>query len=465
MKIISTNPSRNYEVIGEVEASTEQEVKEAVAEARAAQPEWAALSQAERNAAIESFVKICNNHAEEIAELMSREMGKPINQARSQVKENPDFFQAQMDMAEKVLAPEIVYEDETQRHYLTREPLGVIACITPWNFPFLNLPWQMGQALLAGNTVVFKQSEEVIVFSQLMAKLIAESDMPEGVWTAVFGDGAVGEMLVQQPVDAIMFTGSTRTGQRITELAAKTSTRVLTEMGGSAPGIVFEDADVPAIIDTLYIMRYDNTGQYCDGLKRLLVHETKLDEVLEALKKVNAGKRVGDALDEITDLGPLVAKRQVDLLKGQLQDAFGKGAKVVFGGKEPAGLQGAYFEPTLLTDISFDMRVWKEEVFGPVLPLVTFKTEDEAIKLANDTIYGLGAFVFTKDNERYMRVARQLQTGIVAHNNALYFSTITPFGGYKASGNSRSLGVEGFHEVTQIKVISEEKPQEMAAQG
>lgn len=457
MKITSTNPSRNYELIGEVEASTEQEVKDAVAKARAAQPKWAALTQAERNAAIESFVKVCDKHASEIAELMSREMGKPISHARSQVKESADLFKAHIDIAEKAFAPEIVYEDDTQRHHLTREPLGVIACITPWNFPFLNLPWQMGQALLAGNAVVFKQSEEVIVFSQLMAQLIAESDIPEGVWAAVYGDGSVGEMLVQQPVDAIMFTGSTRTGQRITELAAKTSTRVLTEMGGSAPGIVFEDADISTIIDTLYMMRFDNTGQYCDGLKRLLVHESKLDEVLEALKKVNATKKVGDALDEKTDFGPLVAKRQLDLLKEQLQDALDKGAKIVFGGKEPANLKGAYFEPTLLTNISFAMRVWQEEVFGPMLSVVTFATEEEAVKLANDTIYGLGAFVFTADKERYMRVAKQLQTGIVAHNNALYFSTVTPFGGYKASGNSRSLGIEGFHEVTQIKIISEEK--------
>jgi acyl-CoA reductase-like NAD-dependent aldehyde dehydrogenase len=457
MKIASTNPSRNYEVVGEVEVSTEQQVREAVAKARAAQPAWAALTQAERNAAVESFMQICSEHAEEIAELMSREMGKPIAQARAQVAESPSFFKAQIEMAGKVLAPQVVYEDETQRHHLTREPLGVVACITPWNFPFLNLPWQMGQALLAGNTVVFKQSEEVIVFSQLMAQLIAASAIPEGVWTVVYGDGNVGEMLVQQPIDAILFTGSTRTGQRITELAAKTSTRVLTEMGGSAPGIIFEDADVPTIIETVYSMRFDNTGQYCDGLKRLLVHESKVDEVLEALAKVNATKRVGDALSEESDIGPLVAKRQVDLLKEQLQDALDKGAKVVFGGKEPVGLQGAYFEPTLLTGISFAMRVWKEEVFGPVLPVVTFKTEEEAIKLANDTMYGLGAFVCTTDKDRYMRVAKQLQTGIVAHNNALYFSTVTPFGGYKASGNSRSLGVEGFHEITQVKVISEEK--------
>jgi acyl-CoA reductase-like NAD-dependent aldehyde dehydrogenase len=384
-------------------------------------------------------------------------MGKPITQSRSQVKDGADFFHAQMQTIEKALAEEIVYEDKAQRHHLVREPLGVVACITPWNFPFLNIPWQAGQALLAGNTVVFKQSEEIIVFAELISTLAAQSKLPEGVFNVILGDGRVGEILVQEPVDAILFTGSTDTGQRITELAAKRSTRILTEMGGSAPGIVLEDADVPTIIDTLYMARFENTGQFCDGLKRLLVHESRLDEVLEALKEVNAGKKMGDALDEDTDLGPLVAKRQVDTLKEQMQDALDKGAKVVFGGKEPQNLEGAYYEPTVLTNITSDMRVWKEEVFGPVLPVVAFRTEDEAVKLANDTIYGLGAYVFTTDKDCYFRVAKQIQSGIVGHNNALYFSTNTPFGGYKASGNSRTLGTEGFHEVTQVKVISEEK--------
>lgn len=457
MNITSTNPSRNYEVIDEIAAATEREIKDAVTKARAAQPAWAALTPEERSKAIQSFVAVCKERATEIAELMAKEMGKPIKQARSQVDETFGYFQAYADMAKDTLAPQVVFENDTERHHLTREPLGVTAAITPWNFPFLNIPWQVGQALLAGNTILYKPSEEIIVFGQLITKLVAESDLPEGVFTVILGDGAVGELLVQQPVDAILFTGSTRTGQHITEAAAKTSTRVLTEMGGSAPGIVFEDADVPKIIDTLYTMRFDNTGQYCDGLKRLLVHESKLDEVLAALKKVNATKKVGDALDENTDIGPLVAKRQLDLLKEQVQNALDKGASVVFGGKEPEGLQGAYYEPTVLTNISFDMRVWKEEVFGPVLPVVTFKTEEEAVQLANDTIYGLGAFVFTQDKERYLRIARQLQTGIVAHNNALYFSFNSPFGGYKASGNSRTGGGEGFHEVTQVKLISEEK--------
>ncbi len=457
MKITSTNPSRNYEVIGEVESTTEQEVTAAVAKARAAQPAWAMLSQNERNTAIDSFVEICVQHAEEIAQIMAIEMGKPIAQSRAQVTEGLNYFRAYTQMAYQALAPQVVYENATERHHLTREPLGVIACITPWNFPFLNIPWQAGQALIAGNAVLYKPSEEVIVFAKLIANLAVKSELPEGIFTVILGDGTAGEYLVRQPIDAILFTGSTVTGQHIIELAANNSTRVLAEMGGSAPGIIFEDADVPAIIETLYAMRFDNTGQYCDGLKRLIVHKSKLDEVLTTLSRINTTKKVGDALDEKTDIGPLVAKRQLDSLITQVQDALDQGAKTVFGGKKPKNLQGAFFEPTVLTNITFDMRVWKEEVFGPVLPIVTFKTEDEAIQLANDTIYGLGAFIFTTNKARYLRVARQLQTGIVAHNNALYFSTASPFGGYKKSRNSRTGGIEGFHEVTQIKLISEEK--------
>jgi acyl-CoA reductase-like NAD-dependent aldehyde dehydrogenase len=456
-KLVSTNPSRNYEVIDEVSVSTEQDIQDVMVKARVAQPKWAALSQAERNQAIRSFVEVCQQQSEEIAEITAREMGKPIVQAREQVIEAFKYFEAYMEMAETALAPEVVFENDTERHHLTREPLGVIACITPWNFPFLNIPWQAGQALISGNTILYKPSEEIIVFAELITQLVAESQLPEGVFTVLLGDGTVGKQLAQQPVDAILFTGSTRTGQRITELATKHSTRVLTEMGGSSPGIVFEDTDVPAIIDTLYTMRFDNTGQYCDGLKRLLVHESKLEEVLKLLKQVNANKKVGDALDETTDIGPLVARRQLDTIKTQVQDALDKGANIVFGGKEPESLEGAYYEPTVLTNITFDMRVWKEEVFGPVLPVVTFKTESEAIRLANDTIYGLTAFVFTTDKQRYLRVARQLQAGAIAHNNALYFNTNSPFGGYKASGNSRTGGIEGFHEVTQVKLVSEEK--------
>ncbi len=402
-------------------------------------------------------MKVCEARLEDIAQIMSKEMGKPISSSRDSITQTFNEFEDYMQQAEAAMAPSVVFENSSERHIQTFEPRGVIAAITPWNFPFNNISFQVGQALIAGNTVIMKPSEEIVLFTQLIAELVAESDLPDGVLVPIIGDGQVGELLVRQDVDMILFTGSTQTGQRITEIAAERSIPVLTEMGGSAPGIVFEDADIPKVIEMLAGARFDNTGQYCDGLKRAIVHKSKYDEVIEALKEYVANTKVGDQLDEDTKLGPLVAKRQLEKLEVQVADAIEKGAEVVVGGKQPQGLEGAYYKVTVLTNITPDMRVWKEEVFGPVLPVVTFETEEEAIQLANDTEYGLGAYVFTEDLERYRRVARQIQAGNIAHNTAWYFSPKTPFGGYKKSGNGRSQGTVGFHEVCQIKVIAEEK--------
>lgn len=457
MKITSTDPSNNYAVLGQAEAASEADVVEAIQKARAAQSAWANLSLSERCKKIESFMNVCKDRAEEIAQIMTAEMGKPITAARGQVAEALEYFADYIKQAEEVLKPTVVFENATEKHIQHYEPKGVIVAITPWNFPFLNVPFQAGQALIAGNTVVYKPSEEVVLFTRLLSELIEQSDLPKGVFIPIIGDGKVGEVLVSQPVDTILFTGSTKTGQRITELAAAHSTPVLTEMGGSAPGIVFEDADIEKVIDMLADMRFGNTGQYCDGLKRLIVHTSKYEAVLDGLKKYAAKTKVGNPLEEDTKIGPLVSKRQLDTLVTQVKDATDKGATILVGGKQPNGLQGAYYEITVLTNITFDMRVWKEEVFGPVLPVVTFDTEEEAVTLANDTIYGLGGYIFTEDVKRFRRVAAQLKTGNVGHNTALYFSPATPFGGYKKSGNGRSQGTAGFHEVTQIKVTSEEK--------
>ena len=457
MKIVSTNPGNNYEVVGEVEAATEADLTNAVMSARKAQPGWAALPLDERCEKIRSFLKVCGEHLEDIAQIMSKEMGKPIVSSRDSVTQTFEEFEDYMQQAGQALAPSVVFESENEKHMQTFEPRGVIAAITPWNFPFNNISFQVGQALIAGNTIVIKPSEEIVLFTQLIAELAKKSELPEGVFVPIVGEGKVGEMLVRQDVDMVLFTGSTQTGQRITEIAAERSIPVLTEMGGSAPGVVFEDADVSKIIEMLAGARFDNTGQYCDGLKRAIVHKSKCDEVLNALKKYAANTKVGNQLEEDTKLGPLVAKRQLDKLKDQVADALDKGAKVLVGGKQPEGLQGAYYEVTVLTDVNDSMRVWNEEVFGPVLPVVTFETEEEAVTLANDTEYGLGAYVFTEDKERYLRVAKQIQAGNIAHNTAWYFNPKTPFGGYKKSGNGRSQGTVGFHEVSQIKVISEEK--------
>jgi acyl-CoA reductase-like NAD-dependent aldehyde dehydrogenase len=448
MKITSTNPSRNYEVIGEVEISTEQDIEQAVERTREAGKAWANLTVEERCKALASFVEISKKRYEEIARLIATETGKPITQARANVDEGIHYFEAFFDMAKASLAPKIVFQNDTEAHYLVKEPRGVFAVITPWNFPFLNIPFQCGQALIAGNTVVYKTSEENLLFAKLAAELVKASDIPPGVFEVIYGDGKVGELLARQKVDAISFTGSTKTGQTLARIAAETMTPLLTEMGGSAPAIIFEDCDIENIIGTLYEGRFSGSGQDCCGIKRLIVHESKVQETLEILKSVVESKKVGDALDEDTDIGPLVARRQLEILESQVADALEKGAKIITGGKRPENLDGAYYLPTILT----------EEVFGPVLPVVTFKTEEEAVRLANDTIYGLGAYVFTNSPERYARVAKQIQTGEISQNNTTFFSPSSPFGGQKQSGNSHSGGQAGFDEVTKIKLISQEKP-------
>jgi acyl-CoA reductase-like NAD-dependent aldehyde dehydrogenase len=456
-KLISTNTSRNFQVVGEVEASTRDQVQEAVAQARGAQPQWAALSVADRCRRVGSFVKNARDRAEEIALLIATETGRPISSARDNVSSGIDYFDSYLGMAEKALEPHITLETYTEVHRVVREPWGVVAAICPWNYPFLNVAWQCGQALLSGNSVVYKNSEENPLFSQLLAELISDSEIPSGVFNVVFGDGQVGEWLARSDVNLISFTGSTTTGRKLAKIAGEKFIPFVAELGGSAPLIVFPDVDDTESAEFIVARRFKNAGQACDAVKRLIVHERLYATFVEALDKAISTKKVGDALDDDTVIGPLISKQQRELIEAQVQDARDKGAKVVTGGRRPAGLNGAYYEPTLLTFVTTDMRVWQEETFGPVLPMVAFKDEDEAIALANDTVYGLGAHVLTDDKNRFRRVAAQIQSGMVAHNQISYAHPENPFGGYKQSGMGRTNGQSGFHEMTQIKLISEEK--------
>ena len=229
------------------------------------------------------------------------------------------------------------------------------------------------------------------------------------------------------------------------------------ELGGSAPGIVFEDADVDKVIESIYFNKFLNCGQICDGLKRLIVHESKFVEVVEKLKRIVESKKIGVAEDKETEIGPLVTKRQLELLQKQMEDAISKGAEVITGGKTPEGLKGAFYKPTLITKVNRDMEVWQEEVFGPVLPIVSFKTYDEAIELANDTKYGLGSYIFTEDKQKFEKASAEIKTGMVSHNNVIYLKPCNPFGGNKDSGLGREHGKYGFHELCQIKIIAMEK--------
>jgi acyl-CoA reductase-like NAD-dependent aldehyde dehydrogenase len=456
MKLSSRNPSKSYEVVGEVEISTPEEIQAKVANAHVAKKAWRDLGV---NGRIELLRKVSAKFAEakeRIARLEAEEMGMPLKEAMDDMDYNLEYLNSYLDKGAEYLKPLITLDNDKELHAVYHEPYGVTACIVPWNFPFANWVWQCAQNLVAGNAVVFKHSEE----SQLTGKLIEEivnSELPEGVFNEVYGDGSVGEALVKEDVNLICFTGSSKTGIKINESAAGRLVPTAMELGGSAPGIIFEDANVEEIIETIFTARFMNCGQMCDALKRLIVHESKVDEVIAKLTELIKAKRIGDASDEQTDFGPLVAERQLDLLEEQMADAIEKGAKVVIGGKRPDGLDGAYYEPTLLTGITKDMRVWQEEVFGPVLPIVPFSDEAQAIRMANDTQYGLGAYVFTNDNDRFMRVAQQLESGMVSQNTLSYINVCNPFTGYKMSGGGREHAQFGFDEVTQIKVIARVK--------
>lgn len=455
-KLKSINPSYN-KVLGEVEISTKKEILEKISNAHKAKEEWDRLGVVGRVKILREVAANILKQKEAIASLTSNEMGMPISLSRSDVDDSMHYFNWYLDNAEKYLSSEIVFEDEKVLHTVFREPIGVSANITPWNFPMSNFVWSVIQPLIAGNVVIYKTSEEVVLTGKLIESIVSESGLPDGVFSEVYGDGEIGKILANGDIDLICFTGSTSIGKYLYKLAANKFIKVFLELGGSAPGIIFEDCDVDRTIDSFFGNRFLYSGQMCDGLKRLIVHEDKVDEVVNKLIKMISNTKVGDALAEDTVIGPLVSEKQLITLERQVKDAIDKGAKVEIGGEKLDLNGGFFYKPTVLTKIKFNMQVWKDEVFGPVLPVVTFKTEEEAVKLANDTKYGLGGFIFTEDKAKAKRVAQQLKTGMIQINNANYVKPTSPFGGYKASGIGRQHGKYGFHELTQIKVVADEK--------
>lgn len=301
-KIISTNPS-NYEILGEVEISTENEMQEKVKKAHASQKEWHSIDLLRRIEFLKSLLPLFTLQKEKLALLASREMGMPYSQALDDVNSGIEYFSWYLENAEQYLKPEVTFEDENEIHKVIYEPKGVVAVIVPWNFPFSNFIWQVGQNLIVGNTVVFKHSEETPLFGKELEKIFVDSKVPSGVFSEVYGDGKVGDMLVHQDINMICFTGSSKVGKQLYKIGAEKFIPVLMELGGSAPGIVFEDADVDKVIESIYFNKFLNCGQVCDGLKRLIVHESKFDEVVEKLKRIVESKKVGVAEDKDKWLG------------------------------------------------------------------------------------------------------------------------------------------------------------------
>lgn len=452
--IKSLNPAKNYQVIGGVEVSSEEEIKRAVVAANNAKKLWKETPLKERIKLLRATEKLFKEHAEEMAQLITKEVGTAITECRDEVNWNWSYWDWFLDNAEKALAPETTYEDDNMIHQIVYEPVGTAAVITPWNLPFDLFVWGVIPNLLAGNTVIYKASEECILTGKLLAKMMRQSPLPKGVFQAIHGNGKQGEALVNQDIDLIWFTGSTVVGQRLYELAGKKFIRAVLEMGGSNPVIVFADADLDKAAASIAVKRFMFGGQTCDADKRLIVEKSVEKELVQKLKTIIEAIVVGDPEKPATHMGPLVAKRQLILLKAQLKDALDKGSKIVAQAPLDKSLKGAYFPPTLLVNIKPSMRVWREEVFGPILPMMTFKTEAEAVKMANETEFGLGSQVFTTDLKKAQRVASQIGAGNVDINGVGHFKPMSPFGGYKLSGMGREHGVHGMRELCQVKVIT-----------
>lgn len=456
-ELLSTNPAKNYAEIGSVPISTATEIHEKVAKAHQAKSAWKSIGVEGRVALLTPIRDEFAARANEMAEVIMRETGKPITQSLAEANGYISDITWFLENGPNALKDEITHEDESSTHRIVYEPTGVAAAIAPWNFPFGMAVWGTFGNLVAGNPVVFKTSEECPLTGKLFEEIMLSKDLPEGVFSEVYGAGDVGKTLSESDINLIWFTGSTRTGKALYKTAADKFIKAVLEMGGSSPVVVFDDIDVAEAAQTVFDGRFQHCGQVCAALKRLIVHEAVADELASELKKLVEAQIMGDPADKATQIGSLVAKRQVELAESQLQDAMDKGAEVIAQTPIPNSLEGAFMQPVVLRNITKDMRVWQEETFAPILPLVTFSNEAEAVELANDTPYGLNARVMSKDIERAERVGAQIDAGSIEINNGDRWLACNPFGGYKDSGLGRELGSHGLQELSQVKLVSKSK--------
>ncbi len=445
------NPTTE-QVIGSVPAGSSDDVNLAVAAAKRAFPEWANSSVETRMAALNDLSLALKELTEELAQTITAEVGTPIGYSRMAMVGTPRVVaRSYAKMLESY-----EWEHEIRNSVIVKEPVGVCAFITPWNFPLHQIVGKVAPALAAGCTMVLKPSKEAPLNAFLLADILHDIGLPPGVFNLVSGHGSeVGEFLSGHPdVDMVSFTGSTGAGIRVSQAAAPTVKRVTLELGGKSANVILDDADVIRAAKSSIGACYQNSGQTCSALTRLIIPVAQKEEILEVVKQRVEGYTPGNPLDENTRCGPMVSSKQQASVHNYIQSAIDEGATLIAGGTEmPDGIETGFFvRPTAFADVTPDMTIWKEEVFGPVLTITTYQSEEEALSLANDSIYGLSGGVWSGDAERAMEFAKGMRTGQVSINGGP-FNVSAPFGGYKQSGNGRELGLEGLDEFLEIKAI------------
>lgn len=448
-----TNPATG-EVLGTIPKLGAGETKRAIAAANAAWPAWRAKTASERSAILRRWAELMLEHQEDLGRLMTAEQGKPLAEAKGEITYAASFLEWFAEEAKRIYGDIIPAHQGDKRIVVIKQPIGVCAAVTPWNFPSAMITRKAGAALAAGCTMVAKPATATPFSALALAKLAEEAGLPAGVFNVITGaSGAIGGEMTSNPlVRKLTFTGSTEVGKQLVEQCAGTMKKVSMELGGNAPFIVFDDADIDAAIEGAMISKYRNTGQTCVCTNRFLVQDGVYDAFAEKLADKVQSLRVGDGLAGEAEQGPLIDMAAVEKVEEHIKDALSGGARIVTGGKRHS-LGGSFFEPTVIADVKDSMKVAREETFGPLAPLFRFNTEEEAIHMANDTEYGLAAYFYTRDLARSWRVGEALEYGMVGLNTGLISTAIAPFGGIKESGLGREGSKYGCDDYLEIKYL------------
>jgi len=434
-----------------------EEARKAIDAANAAFPAWAAKTAKERAAVMRRWFDLMNQHANDLAVLMTAEQGKPLAEAKGEVVYGASFIEWFAEEAKRVSGDVMASTWSDKRMVVLKQPVGVCAAITPWNFPIAMITRKVAPAIAAGCTIVIKPAEQTPLSALAMAELAQRAGFPPGVINVVTADAQrsveIGKALCESPiVRHLSFTGSTPVGRILMQQCAPTVKKLALELGGHAPFIVFEDADLDAAVEGALISKYRNAGQTCVCTNRFYVHESVYDAFIEKLAAGAARIKVGSGFEQGVAQGPLIDDQAVAKVEEHVADAVAKGAKVLAGGKLHA-LGGTFYEPTVLGNVSADMKVMREETFGPVAAVAKFSTEEEAIAAANDTEFGLAAYFYSRDVGRVWRVGEKLEYGMVGINTGLISNEVAPFGGVKQSGLGREGSKYGIDEYLEMKYL------------
>jgi succinate-semialdehyde dehydrogenase/glutarate-semialdehyde dehydrogenase len=440
--------------IADVPLMTAAETARAIEAAAVALPAWQAKTAKERAAGLRRWFELIIENTEDLAQLMTAECGKPIVEARAEVAYGASFVEWFAEEGKRAYGESIPSPAGDRRLLTIRQPIGVCAAITPWNFPLAMITRKVAPALAAGCTVVVKPAEQTPLTALALARLAHDAELPAGVFNVLTGDPqTIGATLTASPVvRKLSFTGSTEVGRLLMAQSAPTIKKLSLELGGNAPFIVFDDADVDAAVEGALIAKYRNTGQTCVCANRLLVQDGVYDAFVAKLARRVQSLRVGPGSDEGVTQGPLIDEAALQKVQAHIDDALRKGARVVTGGsRHPRG--GTFFEPTVLADVSSDMRVAREETFGPLAPVFRFAEEADAVRMANDTEFGLAAYFYSRDVARCLRVGEALEYGMIGINTGLISNEVAPFGGVKQSGLGREGSKHGLDEYLEIKYL------------